>query len=82
MVGRLARPAFAKEENVGDDGSAFALECVGGQPDRAHEVGLRAEIFADGGVLLVERVVRSDQGEDAAGFERVDGLGEEEIVQR
>ena len=82
MVGRLARRPLAQKQDVGDDGGAFAFESVGGQADRAHEVGLRAEIFADGGVLLVERVVRRDQGEDAAGLERVDRLGEEEIVQR
>ena len=42
---------------------------------------LRAEIFADGGVLLVEREMRRDQGQHAAGFQGVDGLGEEVIVQ-
>ena len=39
------------------------------------------EIFADGGVLLVEREVRRDQCQHAAGFQGVDGLGEEVIMQ-
>ena len=82
VAGRLAGRPLAQEHDVGDDGRAFALEGVGGQADRADEIGLRAEILADGGVLLVEREVRRDQGEDAAGLQGVDGLGEEEIVQR
>ena len=39
------------------------------------------EVLADGGVLLVEREMRGDQGQHAAGLQGVDGLGEEEIVQ-
>ena len=38
---------------------ALALEGVGRQADRPEEVGLRGEVLADGGVLLVEREVRS-----------------------
>ena len=41
-----------------------------------------AEVLADGGVLLVEREMAGDQGQDAAGLQGVDRLGEEEIVQR
>ena len=59
MVGRLARVALAKEDDVGDHGRSFAFEGIGRQPDRSHEIGLRAEILADGGVLLVEREMRS-----------------------
>ena len=82
VAGRLARRSLAKEEDVGDDGRAFAFEGVGRQADRADEIGLRAEIFADGGILLVEREMRRDQGQHAAGLQGVDGLGEEVIVQR
>jgi len=48
---------------------------------RPEEVGLRAQIFADGGILLVEGVMRRDQGHHAAGLERVDGFGQEVIMQ-
>jgi len=67
---------------VRHDGGALAFESVRWQSDRAHEVGLRAEIFADGGVLFVERVMRRDQSEDAAGLQSVDRLRKKEIVQR
>ena len=40
------------------------------------------EVLADGGVLLVEREMAGDQGQDAAGLQGVDRLGEEEVVQR
>ena len=43
---------------------------------------LLGQVLADGGVLLVEREMAGDQGEDAAGLQCVDRLGEEEIVQR
>ena len=59
VVGRLARGSLAKKDDVGDDGGAFAFEGIGGQADRPDEVGLRAEILADGGILLVEREMRS-----------------------
>ncbi len=72
MVGRLARRPLAQEHDVGDHGGAFALEGIGWQADRPDEVGLRGEIFADGGILLVERVMRRDQGQDAAGLQGVD----------
>ena len=81
MAGRLARCTLAKKHDVGDHGGAFALEGIGGQADRPDEVGLRAEILADGGILLVEREMRRDQGQHAAGLQGVDGLGEEVIMQ-
>ena len=81
MVGRLARRSLAQENDVGDDGRAFALEGVGWQADGPDEIGLRAEIFADGGILFVEREMRRDQGQHAAGLQGVDGFGEEVIVQ-
>ena len=74
--------ALAKEDDVGDDGGAFPLEGVGRQSDRADEIRLRRQVFADGGILLVEREVGGDQRQHAAGLERVDRLGEEEVVQR
>ena len=40
-----------------------------------------AQIFADGGILLVEREVGRDQCQHAAGLQGVDGFGEEVIVQ-
>ena len=61
---------------------AFALEGVGGQADRAEEIGPLGQVLADGRVLLVEREMAGDQGQDAAGLQGVDRLGEEEIVQR
>ena len=42
VVGRLAGGALAQEDDVGDDGRALALEGVGGQADRAEEVGRSA----------------------------------------
>ena len=82
VAGRLAGRPLAQEDDVGDDGRAFAFEGVGWQADRPDEIGLRAEIFADGGILFVEREMRRDHGQDAAGLQGVDGLGEEVIVQR
>ena len=81
MVGRLPGCPLAKKHDVGHDGGAFPLERIGRQPDRPDEVGLRGEVFADGGVLLVEREMRRDQCQDAAGLEGVDGFGEEVIMQ-
>ena len=40
-----------------------------------------SEVLADGGILLVERVMRRDQCHHAAGLQGVDGFGEEIIVQ-
>ena len=73
-LGRLARCPLAQEHDVGDDGRAFALEGVGRQADRPDEIGLRGEILADGGVLLVEREMGGDQGQDAAGLQGVEDL--------
>ena len=61
---------------------AFALEGVGGQADRPEEIRLLGQVLADGGVLLVEREMAGDQGQDAAGLQGVERLGDEEIVQR
>ena len=40
------------------------------------------EVFAGGGVELVQRETAGDQGQDAAGLQGVDALGDEEIMQR
>ena len=40
------------------------------------------EVLADRGVLLVERVVRGDEGQDAAGPQGVERFREEEVVER
>ena len=40
------------------------------------------EVLADGGVLLVEREVAGDKRQDTAGFQRIDGLRKEEVVER
>ena len=74
--------ALAQEHDVGDDARAFALEGVRRQADRPEEIGPVGEVLADGGVLLVEREMAGDQGQDAAGLQGVERLGEEEVVQR
>ena len=79
---RLAGAPFPQEDDVGDDPRALALEGVRRQADRPEEVGPGGEVLADGGVLLVEREVGGDQGQDAAGLQGVERLGEEEVVER
>ena len=82
VAGRLAGSALAQEHDVGDDGGAFPFEGVRRQPDRPDEIGFRAEIFADGGILFVQREMGRDHRQNASGLQGVDGLGEEVIVQR
>ena len=53
----LAGPTLLEEQNIGDDIGAFAFERLGGQPDRAQEVGLLRDALADGGILLVQGVM-------------------------
>ena len=82
VAGRLAGGALAQEHDVGDDAVPSRLKASDGRriaPRKSASVG---EVLADGGILLVEREVAGDQGQDAAGLQGVDGLGEEEIVQR
>ena len=52
------------------------------QDNSAASAALRGEVLANGGVLLVERVVRTDQGEHATGLQGINRLGEEIVVQR
>ena len=82
VVRRLAGAAFAQEHDVGDHGGSLAFEGVGGQADRPEEVGPLGEVLADGGVLLVQREMRGDHGEHAAGLQGVGRLGDEVVVQR
>ena len=82
MAGRLARCPLAQEQDVGDDGRAFALEGIGRKANRPDKIGLGAQVLADGGILLVEGAVRRDHGQHAAGLQGVDGLGQEEVMQR
>ncbi len=82
VVGCLTVCAFAKKHDVGDDAGSLVPEGVRRQPDRAQEVRPLRQVLADGRVLLVEREMAGDQGEDAAGLQRVNRLGEEEVMQR
>ena len=68
MSGVFAVRTLAKKHDVGDDGGSLAFERVGGQADRSDEVGLGGEIFADRGILLVEREMRRDQASTPPGF--------------
>jgi len=82
MVGGFLGRALAQEKDVRDHGRAFTLEGVGRQADRTYEVGPLGKVFADGGILFVEREVRRDQCQHTARSKGIDGLGEEIIVQR
>ena len=75
-------PSFPEEHDVGHDPRPLAGEGVRRQPNRPEEVGPCREVLADRGVLLVERVVRRDEGQDAAGPQGVERLREEEVVER
>ena len=66
--GRLIGRALAQEHDVGDDRRALVLERVGGQADGSQEVRPLGQVFADGGVLLVEGEMAGDHGEHAAGL--------------
>src|SRR5262245_20674463 len=81
VAGRFIERTLAHEDDVSHDGRAFAFECVGGQADRPDEIGFRSDILAEGRVLLVEREVTGDQGENRAGLERVHGPSEEVVME-
>ncbi len=76
VTGRLAGSSLTKKQDVRNNGRALPFECIGRQTDRPDEIGLRAKIVADSGILFVERVMRRDQGQHATGLQGVDGLGE------
>ena len=82
MACELAGRTFTQEHDVGDHRSPFFLESIRGQPNRADEVGLGTEILADRGIHSVQGKMRCDHCQDAARLQRVNGLGEEIIVQR
>ena len=79
---RFACAAPLQEHDVRHDAGPFPLKSVRRQPNGAEEIGALGEVLADGGVLLVEREVAGDKREDTAGFQRIDGLRKEEVVER
>ena len=81
VAGLLAGRALAQAQDVGDHAGAFLGEGLGGQADGAQEIGLLREMGPQAGVLLVERVVAGHQGQHAARLQRVEGLGEKEVMQ-
>ena len=58
------------------------LKASDGRRIAPRKSALLGQVLAGGGVLLVERVMAGDQGQDAAGLQGVERLGDEEIVQR
>ena len=82
VTGR-ARPGARLRRNTMSVTTAVPspFERIRRQTNSSQEIGLFGQIFADCGILLVERVMRRDQCQDASGLQRIDGLGEEEIVQ-
>ena len=82
VAGGLTPVTLAKEDDVGHHGGSFAFEGIRRQPNGPHEVGLGGEVFANRGVLLVEREMRGHQRHHPAGFQGVDRLGEEVVVKR
>ena len=79
---RLAGGPSPQEHDVRHDAGPFPLKSVRRQPNGAEEIGALGEVLADGGVLFVEREVASDKRQDTAGFQRIDGLRKEEVVER
>ena len=72
VVRLLPGGPFPQEQDVGGDRGALPLERVGRQADRPEEVGLRGELLAGRRVLLVEREMAGDDGQDAAGLQGID----------
>jgi hypothetical protein len=50
-------------------------------PPPGDGLAYQAPALAEGGILLIEREMRCDQGQDAAGLQGVNGFGEEVIIQ-
>ena len=70
-----------EEENVGSDvGAGCILECVVGQADRPQKVSPLRHILAERGVVLVQRTLTGDKGDDTSGPHLVQGLGKEVVV--
>src|SRR5437870_2913257 len=74
VIGWLPWSALAKEYDVGHHGGSFPFECIRWQADGSDEIGLSSEVLADGRVLFVQREMRCDQCQHAAGLQRVDGF--------
>ena len=81
VVSRLAGSALAQAQDIGDHAGAFLGEGLGGQADGAQEIRLLRELLAQAWVLLVQRVMARHQGQNTARFQRVQGLGEKEVMQ-
>ncbi len=81
MIGWHPWCPLAEEHDVGDHAGPFALEGIRRQACRSKKIGYGSQPFAERAVLFVERVMRRDKGEHAAGLQGIDGLGEEVIVQ-
>ena len=73
--------ALAQAQDVRDHARAFLGEGLGGQADGAQEIRLLREMRPQAGVLLVERVVAGHQGQHAARLQRIEGLGQKEVMQ-
>ena len=82
VAGLLVGSALAQTQDVGDHAGACLGEGLGGETDGAQEIGLLRERGPQAGVLFVERVVAGHQGQHATGFQRVERLGEKEVMQR
>jgi hypothetical protein len=82
MPRRLTGSAFVQEHHIRHHACAFLAEGVGRQTDCSQEIRPVGQIRADAGVLLVERVMRRDERQDAARLQRVQRFGEEEIMER
>lgn len=81
VVRGLPGGSLPQEEDVGGDRRALPLKRVVRQADGPEEVGLPGEQLADGRILLVEREMAGDHGEDAAGLDSFDGFRDAEIVE-
>ena len=79
---RLIGAASSQEDDVGHDPRAFLLEGVRRQADGSQEIRPVGEELADSCILLIEREVTRDQGQDSARPQGVRGLRKEEVMER
>ncbi|MCZ2341334.1 MAG: hypothetical protein LC104_06000 [Bacteroidales bacterium] len=80
-MSRFAPVTLPKKHDVRHHGGPLPLERIRGQPNGSDEIRLVGEVFTNRGVLLVECEMGRDQSQDAAGFQGIDRLGEEVVVQ-
>jgi len=78
---RLAGGALAQAQDVRDHAGAFLGEGLGGQADGAQEIRLLRERLPQAWMLLVQGVVRGDQGQHAARLQDIKGFRQEEVMQ-